>query len=98
MYFKGISLVNAAKYYEKAIKLSDFNSLNTFFHKHLFHNYLTCLSFLGESKKFETFLNENEVELTRLNPNNLVRLKLMNLIIDNYDTNKIAFMYLSLLS
>ena len=81
MYFGGVNLEKAKDAFESAIDLADPFSYNRFSHKHLFHNYLLCLSYLNESQKFHQFIKENASVLERFESMDHVRrLELMEMI------------------
>ena len=46
IYFDGVNLEKAKDAFERAINLVNPSSYNVFSHRHLFHNYLLCLSYL----------------------------------------------------
>ena len=93
MYFGGVNLEKAKDAFESAIDLADPFSYNRFSHKHLFHNYLLCLSYLDESQKFHEFIKENASVLERFESMDHVRrLELMEMIkSDDVKKTPVAF-------
>ena len=81
IYYNGLSLENAVKYFETALQRIEPFSYNTLYHKHLFHNYMICLSYLDEDDKLEKFIKRNDFTLKKFGSEGLVnRLRIMEKI------------------